>query len=56
MLDILLIVFGLVGVLLIILGAIAMQKTYKLIKSQSLPSGVMIANFKREGEVKIGSF
>jgi dihydrofolate reductase len=27
-----------------------------LMKSQSLPSGVMIANFKREGEVKTGSF
>jgi dihydrofolate reductase len=29
---------------------------YTLVESQSLPSGVMIANFKRGGEVKTGSF
>jgi dihydrofolate reductase len=30
--------------------------SYALIESRSLPSGVVIANFKREGEVKTGSF
>ena len=29
---------------------------YTLVESTSLPSGVMIANFKRAGEVKTGSF
>lgn len=34
----------------------AMPAAYTLTESQSSPSGVMIANFKRAGEVKTGSF
>jgi dihydrofolate reductase len=30
--------------------------SYALVESKSLPSGVLIANFKRAGEVKTGSF
>ena len=30
--------------------------SYKLVESKSLPSGVIIANFKRAGDVKTGSF
>ncbi len=30
--------------------------SHRLVKSNSLPSGVIIANFKREGEVTTGSF
>ncbi len=30
--------------------------SYKLVESKSLPSGVIIANFRRAGEVKTGSF
>ena len=30
--------------------------SYTLVESKSLPSGVLIANFKRAGEVKTGSF
>jgi dihydrofolate reductase len=30
--------------------------SYKLVESKSLPSGVIIANFSRAGEVKTGSF
>lgn len=30
--------------------------SFRLTKSQALPSGVLIANFKREGEIKTGSF
>jgi dihydrofolate reductase len=29
---------------------------FELIKSEALPSGVIIANYKRSGEVKTGSF
>ncbi len=34
----------------------AIPASYALDESKSLPSGVMIANFKRAGEVKTGSF
>ncbi len=37
-------------------GKGTMPASYSLIQSKSLPSGVIIANFKRAGEVKTGSF
>jgi dihydrofolate reductase len=33
-----------------------MPASYTLVESKSIPSGVIIANFKRSGEVKTGSF
>jgi hypothetical protein len=34
----------------------AIPAAFELIDSQSLPSGVILANYKRSGEVKTGSF
>lgn len=34
----------------------AVPASYKLVESKSLPSGVIIANYKRAGEIETGSF
>lgn len=37
-------------------GTGTVPASYKLVESKSLPSGVTVANFKRAGDVKTGSF
>jgi dihydrofolate reductase len=37
-------------------GKVTIPAAYSLIESGTLPSGVFVANFKRSGEVKTGSF
>jgi dihydrofolate reductase len=39
-----------------LLGQGTIPASFALVESKSLPSGVIIANFKRAGEVKTGSF
>jgi len=39
-----------------LLGQGTIPASFALVESKSLPSGAIIANFKRGGEVKTGSF